>query len=114
MFPLQFFRSKLVQFNIIVGKIISPLFLVFSVDQHYLVFLFLMLMWLIDLIATHQNRNHNQYNRQLIYKIIGMVTLAIFLAYYVVEELSNSAQISDNLGLTTLIVLCIFLYIPFM
>ena len=84
MYPLSFFRGKGAQLNVIVGKIFCPLFLALPVSAHFVVFIFLLLTWIIDLAFTHKNRNNAIFNRLFVYKLIGLVLLVFILIYYAV------------------------------
>lgn len=82
--PLPIFRNKAAQLNIILSKALVPLFLTFPVLAHYMAFLFLLLVWIIDLVLTHKNRNKKELNRLLGYKIVGLAVLVLMIVYYTV------------------------------
>ena len=84
LYPLSYFRNKGAQLNLLIGKFLSPIFLVFPVNLHFVLFIILLLFWIIDLAFTHKNRNNARYNRLFIYKINGLIILLLTLIYYAV------------------------------
>lgn len=104
-FPLPFFRNKFSQINTILGKILVPGFLLGSTNTHFLAFLFMIITWVLDLIATHKNRNSNSINRLLGYKIVNLLCLMMLTIYYMVDLLANKENISRGIGIFTTIVL---------
>ena len=82
MYPISFFRGKAAELNTILGKILCPLFLVLPAKIHYVLFIFLLVFWLVDLGLTYKNRNSNSFNRLLAYKILGILAIILLLVYY--------------------------------
>ena len=88
--PMPYFRNKLGQFNVIVGKTLCPIFIAFPIHTNYILFILLLITWVIDIILTHKNKNNKEYNRILAYKIWGLIVIILLLCYYIVEFSANN------------------------
>lgn len=80
LFP--FFRNKVAQLNYIITKIITPIFIVSPIDLHFLLFIYMIVFYSIDIILTNKNRNNSSINRLLFYKLEGMLIFLIVPIYY--------------------------------
>lgn len=80
LFP--FFRNKMAQLNIILVKIIAPIFIVSPIDLHFLLFVYLIIFYSIDVILTNKNRNNSSINRLIFYKLEGILIFLLVAIYY--------------------------------
>jgi hypothetical protein len=88
-YPFPFFRTKLVQFNMILIKVIPPLFIISPREIHFLAFVYLILLFSIDAILTNKNRNNSAINRLFFYKLYSFLLFLIFVIYYCLDFGSN-------------------------
>lgn len=61
--------------------------------------------WVVDLIATNKNRNPNDLNRLLGYKILNLLCLMFLTIYYMIDILANSQAVSRGIGVVCAIIL---------
>lgn len=85
----NFFRTRFTFLNIIILKIITPLFITLDRNQHYLLLILFIIFFGIDVILTNKNRNSNAINRLLYYKLYSLVVFILFLVNYFVESNNN-------------------------
>jgi hypothetical protein len=104
LFP--FFRSKAAQLNCILTKAIAPIFVVTTIELHFLLFIYLIVFFSIDIILTNKNRNNSSINRLFFYKLEGMLILLIVPIYYGIEMTQNDRDLSFFLGILMTISLC--------
>jgi hypothetical protein len=80
LFP--FFRNKIAQLNVILVKIVAPIFIISPIDLHFLLFVYLIIFYSIDIILTNKNRNNSSINRLIFYKLEGILIFLIVAIYY--------------------------------
>jgi hypothetical protein len=84
LYPFPFFRSKIAQFIIITMKIITPIFILTAENTHYLLFILLLSLLILDVVLTNKNRNSGTINRLLYYKLYSIGVILLIGIYYVV------------------------------
>jgi hypothetical protein len=81
-YPFPFFRTKCAQFNIILLKIIAPIFIVSDRKLHFLLLIYIIVFYAIDVALTNKNRNNSSINRLLLYKLYSMLVIIVLACYY--------------------------------
>lgn len=104
LFP--FFRNKVAQLNCILTKVITPIFIVSPIYLHFLLFIYLIFFYSIDIVLTSKNRNNSSINRLFFYKLEGMLILLITPIYYGIEMTQNDKDLSFVLGIFMTVSLC--------
>jgi hypothetical protein len=83
--PFPYFRGKFAQLNILLSKIIIPIFMVLSSKYQFIVFIFIEVFLILDLVITNKNRYKDKINKLLLYKIFGLVTVLGLMVNFIVE-----------------------------
>lgn len=89
-YPFPFFRSKFAQLNIVAAKATVPIFIVSDRENHYIIFVLLIILLTVDLLITNKNRNNSAFNRLLLYKAYSLLAVAVLGGYYCIESIGNS------------------------
>lgn len=87
--PFTFFRGKLAQLNIVISKILIPIFVVIEPNKQFTVFIFMIMFLVIDILITNKNRFNTGLNRLLFYKIIGLLAVVALLVNYIIDSVVN-------------------------
>ena len=106
LYPFSFFRSKFAQFNIILIKVVVPIFTVSSIDMHFLIFSYLIIFISIDIVLTNKNRKNSAINRLLLYKLYSILIIISTGMYYGVEIGYNNENKSYIIGIFTTLSVC--------
>ena len=88
--PFPYFRGKFAQLNILLSKVLIPIFMVLNPNYQFIVFIFILIFLILDIALTNKNRNKKAVNRLLIYKIFGFGTVIGLMTNYIVEIEINS------------------------
>ena len=100
-----FFRSYSSQNIIVLSKIISPIFIVFAKESHFIALILIFGFYSIDLMATHKNINKSLYNRFLLMKIYALFTILTFILNYIIQLAINNSKLSQGFGILSTIVI---------
>lgn len=109
--PFPYFRGKLAQLNIMLYKLITPIFLVLSPSYQYILFIFIVVFLVIDILLTNKNRNKSAVNRLLIWKITGLLAILGFMINYIVDLQLNNQHTSTVLGYLVIVIICFLINI---
>lgn len=107
--PFPFFRGKSAQLNQLLGKIFTPIFILFNYDYQFVVFIFLMLFLMIDAVINNKNRNNSRMNRLLIFRLVGIAAVIGLMVAFIVEVANNSEESSKIAGIAAVILLALVL-----
>ena len=90
-YPLLIFRNKFAQNITIIGKTVTPMFLLSSAAQHFIFFPLAITFSIITTVSTNKNRNKGKFNRLLLYNILGTIVLCLLMCLYIIEIVYNNA-----------------------
>jgi hypothetical protein len=109
--PFPYFRGKFAQLNIILSKLIIPIFLVLSPTYQYILFIVVVIFLIVDILLTNKNRNNSAVNRLLIWKIISLLTILGFMINYIVDLQLNNEHTSNVIGYLVIVIMCFLINI---